>query len=242
MLFDSPKTPKPKISTKDLKNQRLMNLGALTTAVVHDLNNLHAGMQALVAVMKRQAKDSSLQSSLDTLEESSKHAGRLSNSILHYFKDTASCAHCTDPIACLNTLAKLAKQTLTQDITFEMKLPQTPLPIGISQTDLCQIFLNLFFNAKEAIVKSGFIHVFAHYQTEEQPHYFILEVEDSGPGIPKNLRKSIFQAFFSTKSAKGGSGLGLCIIHNIITQAQGTIDVQSGDGRTTKFRICLPLS
>ena len=69
-------------------------------------------------------------------------------------------------------------------------------------------------------------------------HVFI-EISDTGPGIPPELRQKIFDSFFSTKSEKGGIGLGLSIAHKIIKDHNGDILVAS-DGNGTTFRIVLP--
>ena len=74
-----------------------------------------------------------------------------------------------------------------------------------------------------------------------KPGVVVVEVEDDGKGIPEEIRTKIFDPFFTTKKGKGGTGLGLHIVHNIVTnQLGGTIDCESEVGRGTTFIIAIP--
>lgn len=227
-------------SEKELKNHRLMNVGALSAAIAHDLNNLHAGMLTLTSLLKKEIPQKKCQEYVQTIEENTKRASQLSLSILHYLKGSFPQEVVSNPLSCIQSMAKLAKQTLPSQVSFHLELPRTQKSIGIPQTELCQIFLNLFFNAKEAIKEEGFIHIRGTYQQEGTQGYFVLEVEDSGPGISKIDLEKIFDPYFSTKATESGSGLGLSIVNNIVYNAKGKLEVQTGPEKSTKFSVFLP--
>lgn len=102
---------------------------------------------------------------------------------------------------------------------------------------LIQVFTNLFLNAVHAIPESGEIHV----KTYRQGERVCVEISDTGVGIPEEDLKRIFDPFFTTKEVGKGTGLGLSIVYNLVTKAEGNIEVTSGVGEGTTFKITLPL-
>jgi signal transduction histidine kinase len=125
--------------------------------------------------------------------------------------------------------AEKARVSLTLD------LPSADVEFDADASRLEQVLLNLLGNAIEALDPSGGGHV--TLRGRRQPRHVVLEVEDDGPGVP--MAAPIYDAFFSTK--EGGTGLGLAITHRIVTDHNGTIDVNSRPGRTC-FRVTLPLT
>ena len=102
--------------------------------------------------------------------------------------------------------------------------------------ELAQIWTNLVHNALQAMNYQGHLAILAYNDDDN----IIVEVVDSGPGIPENIREKIFTPFFTTKPAGEGSGLGLDIVSQIVKKHQGEITVESRPGRTM-FRIQLPI-
>jgi len=104
-------------------------------------------------------------------------------------------------------------------------------------SELNQVWTNLIDNAVDAMNGKGEITL----RTRHNDQHIIIEVEDTGPGIPEGVRTHIFDPFFTTKPPGQGTGLGLSISHNIIVQKHhGRIDVDSEPGRT-RFKVQLPL-
>ncbi len=102
---------------------------------------------------------------------------------------------------------------------------------------LVQVFTNLFLNAVHAIPESGEIRV----KTYRQGERVCVEISDTGVGIPAENLKRVFDPFFTTKEVGKGTGLGLSIVYNLVTKAEGNIEVTSGVGEGTTFKITLPL-
>jgi CheY-like chemotaxis protein len=108
-----------------------------------------------------------------------------------------------------------------------------------------QALLNLVVNAAHAIAETlsegvrdkGLIRITA---TRFGDRHIDLSVADDGPGIPPDIRERIFEPFFTTKASGRGTGLGLSVVHGIVTQNGGTIDVESRVGVGTTFRIAFP--
>ena len=114
---------------------------------------------------------------------------------------------------------------------------------------LCQLFTNLLINAFEALEGKGTVEIVAREGLlEDDPHgtaadghmrTVIVDVADNGPGVPRELRDRIFNAFFTTKPQ--GSGLGLAIVRKVVDAHDGRIDIQSGSNGT-RFQVTLPVS
>jgi two-component system NtrC family sensor kinase len=111
--------------------------------------------------------------------------------------------------------------------------------ITTDQTQLQQVFLNIIDNALDAIGKSGSIFITTAYHKGPRGEV-VIEISDTGPGIPKEVLGRIFDPFFTTKKANEGTGLGLSISYSIIEKLGGQIGVSSRLGIGTTFTIGLP--
>ena len=114
-------------------------------------------------------------------------------------------------------------------------------PVIANGTRLGQLFLNLLINAAQAIgdgqVERNEIRVASR---TDQNGQIVVEISDTGPGIPENVRARIFEPFFTTKPVGKGTGLGLSICHDIVVALGGTITIESEVGRGTLVRVTLP--
>jgi len=100
-----------------------------------------------------------------------------------------------------------------------------------------QVILNLFKNAKEAMPRGGTLTV----RTEKVDTKVLIRIQDTGTGIPEEIRNKIFEAFFTTKQKVKGVGLGLSVCYGIIKDHGGEIRVDSKEGKGTTFTISLPI-
>ena len=107
-------------------------------------------------------------------------------------------------------------------------------PVVCNADQLRQVFLNLVLNAVEAMPDGGTLTV----RTETRPTLAIVEIRDTGVGIPDEIRPRLFEPFFTNKPS--GTGLGLSISAHIVTQHGGQIEVESSEGEGSTFRIALP--
>ena len=110
-------------------------------------------------------------------------------------------------------------------------------PVECDIQRLSQVFMNLLINAAQAIEKRGTIKI----RTFNENNNVVVQISDTGTGIPKENIKRLFDAFFTTKEAGKGTGLGLSISYKIIQEHNGTIDVESEVGKGTVFTIKLPV-
>ncbi len=137
-------------------------------------------------------------------------------------------------------LHQLIRETVSlfqeiRGIEFRLKFSDTP-PILVADGDeLRRVFINLSRNSVQAMERGGTISI----TTAVQDHFCIITMADTGPGIPRNIQHKVFEPNFSTKS--DGTGLGLAICRKIVEDLNGTINLQSEEGRGTTFTIQIPL-
>jgi signal transduction histidine kinase len=117
------------------------------------------------------------------------------------------------------------------------RLLSTDLPeITADPAQLTQVLVNIVVNAIQAMPNGGNLTI----QTNASDQYVFLIVEDTGDGMSKNVMKQIFLPFFTTKEVGQGTGLGLAVVHGIVTSHGGSINVESEVGHGTRFEIQLP--
>ena len=115
---------------------------------------------------------------------------------------------------------------------------ETQLPLlEIDSTLIRQVVVNLIRNSIQSMPKGGRIFIRTGLQRTTAASRVILEVGDTGVGIPKNIQERIFEAYFTTRENEGGVGLGLAIAHQALTAHQAQIEVQSQVGMGTTFKI-----
>jgi two-component system NtrC family sensor kinase len=100
------------------------------------------------------------------------------------------------------------------------------------------VFLNLFLNARDAMPKGGWLSVSARVRDDEA----VVEVADTGIGIPPEHLARIYDPFFTTKGESRGTGLGLSVTFGIVNEHGGTLSCESEPGQGTRFRLALPLA
>jgi two-component system NtrC family sensor kinase len=133
--------------------------------------------------------------------------------------------------------AKFGNVAIETDLMVDLPL------VDASEIELQQVFLNLINNALDAMEKGGgTLKITTHVANEEKFHGVVVDIADTGPGIPKVNLAKIFDPFFTTKPVGKGTGLGLSICYGIINKMGGEISVDSILGEGTTFHIHFPLS
>jgi two-component system NtrC family sensor kinase len=136
-------------------------------------------------------------------------------------------------------MAMTAKRACYGRIRIESNVQEGLPEFSLPQTELQQVLLNLVNNALDAMEKTGG-RLSIHAGLEEDT--LILEVSDTGPGIPKEDLPRLFDPFFTTKPVGKGTGLGLSICYGIIKRIGGGIRVDTQIGRGSTFRVTIPIS
>jgi signal transduction histidine kinase len=137
------------------------------------------------------------------------------------------------------TMFLLENQAIFQNIKIEKDLaPSLPLVPGDIQ-QLNHMFMNIILNAVEAMEGRGNLTLRTFLLSDKDR--VVVEISDTGPGIPEDVLSRIFEPFFTTKEAGKGTGLGLSLVYGIVENHGGTITAKSNSGEGTAFVIELPL-
>lgn len=224
-----------------VQSEKIASVGRMAAGVAHEINNPLSGILIYAELLKENLKDDP-QSVKDTHEiiDQTLRCKKIVSELLSFSRQSIGKASSFGLEELINkSLNILINQAIFQDIEVTKVLePNIPDMIG-DMGQLQQVFVNLFTNSADAMKGKGKLNINARYVPEE--NQFVIEVSDTGPGIPEGLKDKIFDIFFTTKPVGKGTGLGLSITRNIILLHGGSIRVDSPPGGGTTFIIELPL-
>lgn len=135
----------------------------------------------------------------------------------------------------LETTLETLAHSLQTGIKVQRVYEPVPLLVNTVGTELNQVWTNLIENAVDAMPGGGELRI----RTYREDHHVVVEIGDSGPGIPPEIRPYIFDPFFTTKGVGEGTGLGLNTVQTIVRKLGGSIQVTSKPGET-RFQVWLP--
>ncbi|HYI03107.1 two-component system sensor histidine kinase NtrB [Hyalangium sp.] len=240
-----------KLQTAD----RMASIGSLAAGVAHEINNplsfmlsnvrfIRDELRVLAGEGDAQAKER-LKEVQEALEEALTGADRVSDIV----RDLRTFARGDDgqrvPVnlhAVLDLCGNIARSQLRHRAQLVKEYGELPL-VNASESRLGQLFLNLIINAAQAIPEGGDVkaHEVKLTTWREGEDQVVVEVKDTGVGIPAENLHRLFDPFFTTKPVGVGTGLGLSISHGIVKAMGGRITVQSEPGKGTAFRVFLPI-
>jgi two-component system NtrC family sensor kinase len=233
---------------KLIRSDRLASLGQLAATVAHEINNPVAGLLNLGTLMQRVVKADGLpperveefRSYLDLVVTETSRVGRIVSDLLAFSRQAPP--HRGE--VALNNIVRNAVSVLSH----KLELSNTGISLDLQEdlptvladgSQLQQVFVNLLFNASEAMPDGGTVHVSTRGLHDRKA--VVLAVSDTGTGIHQENLSRIFDPFFTTKEEGKGVGLGLAVVYGIVRSHGGDIEVDSQVDRGTSFRVTLPL-
>lgn len=232
------------IEKSKLENQlrhadRLATIGLLAAGVAHELNEPLANILGFAQLSKKCSElPRQVRKDLEKIESASLYSREIIKKLLVFARQIPP-----EKIQVnLNKIideglyffkARCAKEGIELVSSLSSDLPE----IIADSAQLNQVLVNLVVNAIQAMPKGGKLLV----QTSSQQDNVLLIVEDTGIGIEEHVIEKIFIPFFTTKEIGQGTGLGLPVVHGIVTSHGGSINVKSKVGHGTRFEIILPL-
>ncbi|MCE1204619.1 MAG: ATP-binding protein [Holophagaceae bacterium] len=247
-------TEKRKVEQQLVQSQKLEALGTLAGGIAHDFNNALTPIISLADLsLMKLPEDSPLRRHIEIIKKSGDRAKDLVNQILLFSRKKAPDLKCLDLANLLQEIMKLIRATLPSTIEIRQDLEWAEAKVLGDPTHLHQIVMNLCTNAYHAMQETGGILTVRLKRASvckgdafdamglDPGNYAELEVSDTGIGMNRELQARIFEPFFTTKGPGKGTGMGLAVIHGIVSSYQGRISVYSEPGQGTTFRILLPL-
>ena len=237
-----------------LRAQRMETIGMLASGVAHDLNNMLTPIGIGLEILRQEIQNPALTEVLNMMNSSVERGAALVKQVLSLAREGSGAASLVQPKHILREVASIARETFPKNITVRTDYPAALRTIAGDPTELTQVLLNLCVNARDAMPQGGTLTLAArdlpaeeatrlhpHQTTSgESEYYVLLEVTDTGTGIPPELRERIFEPFFTTKPQGKGTGLGLATVVSIVNKRGGFIALDSEVGRGTTFRLYFP--
>ncbi len=244
-------TEQKKLEEKFLHAQRLENLGMLAAGIAHDLNNVLAPILFATPLLRPSVTAARDHRIIDTLERSAERGAALVKQILGFVRTTGDQFQTLQVKHVARDIVEIIEQTFPKNIQFEHRIPSDLWPVQGNATQLHQVLLNLCVNARDAMPQGGVLTLTAANrrldaaEAENLPGarpgaWLVLEVSDTGTGIPPDMLESIWLPFFTTKGPGKGTGLGLSTVRAIVMRHDGFVELKSQVGRGSTFRIHLP--
>jgi PAS domain S-box-containing protein len=252
LSVDTDITAKKQLEQQFLRAQRLESLGSLASGIAHDLNNvltpIVGAAQLLPLTMPN--LDARSQRLLNMLVESSKRGSGLVKQILTFARGMDGQRTMLQARHILAEIVSVARQTFPKSIEINLNLDSEDLwLVSVDATQIHQVLMNLFVNARDAMPNGGAISASAENITIDAEYtnihlqppvgsYILITIADTGIGMTSEMLERIFEPFFTTKET--GTGLGLSTVQGIIKTHGGSIEVESKVGQGTSFKIYLP--
>ncbi len=252
MFFFRDITYDKEVERQLVHSQKMDSIGTLAGGVAHDFNNLLTTILGYTELLKRELKThESPTQKLNQIEKSASRAAELTGQLLAFSRRHPTVLNVFNLNDLIAETMDMVRATVPASIDVHFK-PAADLPnTEADSTQIQQVLINLILNARDALCGNGHITISTRVgsDTQAQPDgkstgalYNILEVEDNGVGIPKDVLHRIFEPFYTTKEVGKGTGLGLAMVYGIIKKHNGFIEVTSALGEGTKFSAFLPVT
>jgi two-component system, cell cycle sensor histidine kinase and response regulator CckA len=220
------------------QGQKMEAIGRLAGGVAHDFNNLLQALLSTVEVLRvRGARPDTLEATVAELEAHVKRGAALTRQLLLFARREMVKRELLDLNDVVLEAAKLLRRLVRETIQLSLRPESGSLSLDADRGQLEQVLVNLVVNGSEAMPEGGEIVIRTGRHSDRE---VFLEVEDGGIGILDEDRDRIFEPFFTTRAAEGGTGLGLAVVHGIVLQHGGRLEVASRVGHGSTFRVILP--
>jgi len=221
-----------------IQSEKMATVGRLAAGMAHELNNPVGAVRNYIQdVLEDIPEDDSRQERLKKAEEATGRCKRIVSGLLTFARESKE-LRLTNINDIVETTILNAREDISNPQIRILKELEPNLPkVKIDSMQFEQVSMNIIINASEAIEGKGEIVV----KTSHTPKNIIVEISDTGKGVPKEIQDKIFDPFFTTKAPGKGIGLGLAISYSIIKRFDGEIRVKSGKDRGAIFTIILPL-
>jgi signal transduction histidine kinase len=220
--------------------EKLASIGEMSAAVAHGLRNPLASLRAAAQLVRRHPTSPSASEHLDAILE---EVDRLDRRISHLlsFSRPAPFHPVAESLPRLldDVLPAVATPIREQGVELQVDIPSNLPSVRVDPVQVEQAVLEIVSNALDAMPEGGCLRIAATAGGNgASPNEVVLEVTDTGGGIPEAAMASVFEPFFTTRQE--GTGLGLAIAKRYVEQNGGRLEIESSQGRGTTVRLRLP--
>lgn len=253
-------TQRKRLETQVMQATKLEAIGRLAGGIAHDFNNLLTAIISAcdLATMPAQTADT-LATSIATIRTASQRAAGLTKQLLAFSRQQEITLQELDLNQVIQESETILRRLSGPGVQIKLSLDPNIPSIMADATQLVQILINLVLNARDALPQGGLIEIATSIHAIEpalpldssaqrssthsapsEPAAVSLKIIDNGLGIPEAIQPRVFDPFFTTKPTGKGTGLGLAVVHGIVTQCRAKIALNSSPGQGTQIEIVFP--
>jgi two-component system cell cycle sensor histidine kinase/response regulator CckA len=253
ILYSVDITDRKRMEENTAQDQKLRGIGELASKVAHDFNNyLQVVLGHCERLMLRHPAGDPAYPELVQIRENAQRAANTTKQLLAFSRKQTLKREVVSITEVLRDFSRFLTRAIGEKVRLELINGRGLPPIKVDRFQLETAIMNLAVNARDAMAPNGgtlTIRTSAIGAEEaaeknapglERQDYVLIEVIDTGPGIPEDIAEKIFDPFFTTKEAGKGTGLGLSTVYGIIRQMDGAIAVKGEKGEGAAFEIYLP--
>jgi PAS domain S-box-containing protein len=232
---------------------KLEAVGQLAGGIAHDFNNLLTGISGVVEILSARLENDPCSEDVLELREAVQRGAALTRQLLAFSRQQTIAPTLLDLNALLETSSRLLRRLIGADIELVLCLGDVTLCVRADPNQLEQVWMNLAVNARDAMPGGGTLKLeLSRVRLDENTRavhpearpgeYARVSVSDTGQGMEEATVSRIFEPFFTTKPPGAGTGLGLAMVHGIVSKAGGFVEVRSQLAKGTTFDVWLPIA
>ena len=222
-------------------SEKMASIGLLAAGVAHEVNTPLTGISSFTQMLLEGADPEDPKTRLlEKIERQTFRAAKIVNGLLNLARprDSDTVGLVDLNVVVNDVLTLLEHQLEIGNVKVRRELSQVPPVVQGVEFKVQQVFLNLFLNARDAMPTGGWLTV----RSQVSDHRAVIDVADTGAGIPAEHLSRIYDPFFTTKVPGQGTGLGLSVTYGVVQEHHGHIECESQPGQGTRFTLTLPLA
>ena len=244
-------TEKKRLEERLMRAQKLEAIGTLAGGIAHDFNNVLAGVLGYAEIITKQTKeDDPLHRYATIIRQAAQRGADLSKKILSVTRKEKIETRPVDLNEVIASSTELFHRSMPKNIEIALDLRKDLPMIKADPSQIQQVVMNLAVNARDAMPEGGRLTIETSVVGSEngaagalpvdRSGFLKLSVSDTGSGMDTATQRRVFDPFFTTKESGKGTGLGLYIVHSVVSNHSGYINLYSEPGKGTRINVYLP--
>ena len=247
-------TEKKRIESSLRQTQKMEAIGQLVGGIAHDFNNITNIIRGHAELLELKLGDNDkAQKHIKAINKAAGRTTSLTRKLMQFSRQQQISSQAYNLNEIIGDLIELITKSLTTNIRVVLELSNNPWPTIIDKGDFEDVMINLAINARDAMNGQGTLTITTQNTTLEQDNplmvrdripgdYLCVSIQDTGSGIPKEIRERIFDPFFTTKEKGKGTGLGLSMVYGFVKRSGGFLELDTQENEGSCFQLWLPRS